>query len=169
MEKGLGSFYMEQSFQYKWEELDQVTPSAIHLEKNSTLVFWIFLFLGVLFAVFFAGYRWTSLPNRFEPASSSYSFSMETFLVRISSSEQGTVLTRIKPLIFADNIRVQNELLENQSQYKEHLIFFLSQTQTDDFFDKKRKQALEEKIKNHINAFLSSGRIHQILIKEQFI
>ena len=162
---------MEKSFQYKWEESDRIIPSAVHLEKNSTLLFWICLLFVASFGVFFTGYKWKAVSTGEIGAESPqlYSFRIEAFLVRIPSVQSDTALIRVKTKFFVNNIQVQNELIKDKNQYKEHLIFFLSQAKADDFLNQKKKQVLEEKIRNHINSFLSSGKIGRIHIQEQFI
>ena len=163
------------SFQYKWEESTAMTPSAVHHDKNSTLLIWAALFFIAIFGLFFFGYKKlylkseTALSLKSRDVQSFHSFGLEAFLVRIPSKEGQTALTKIKTQFFVKDIRVQSELLRGKTQYKEHLIFLLSKSTTHDFFEEEKKQNLEEKIKNHINSFLSTGRVQRIEIKSQFI
>ena len=152
-----------------------MTPSAVHHDKNSTLLIWAALFFIVIFGLFFFGYKKfyprheTVLSLKEQQIQSFHSFGLEAFLVRLPSTEGQTALTKIKTQIFVKDIRVQSELLRGKTQYKEHLIFLLSKSNAQDFLSAEKKQNLEEKIKNHINSFLSTGRIQRVEIKGQFI
>lgn len=93
---------------------------------------------------------------------------MEPFLVRIFN-QNSLALTKVNVQFFVEDIRVQHELLKDQAKYKELLIFFLSNSKISDFSDALKKKDLQEKIKNHVNSFLSTGRIQDIEINHQFI
>ena len=159
---------MNTSFHYKWEEKDSIRPSADRLEKNSTLISWSCFFLLALSGLFFAGYQKNQkgADESRAPAAYLHSISMEPFLVRISSGLDETALIKVKAQFFTSSPRVSAEL---KSGYKEHLIFFLSRAAQSDFLEDKKKFLMEEKIKNHINDFLSTGKIERVLIKEKFI
>ena len=162
------------SFQYKREESMLSEPSSAHHEKNSHLMVWFCILFVLFFGLFFAGYRQSSVSKVFEQQQktrdlqSLMEVSAEPFLVRVQTSS-GFELAKVRVQFFVGNSQVQNELREEQAQFKEHLLFFLSHTHSEDFLQDHRRQALQEKIKNHINSFLSHGKIQEIIISSQFI
>ncbi len=117
--------------------------------------------------LFFFGYKQFN-PIQKPNTQSLHAVGIDPFLIRIFTPS-GLALTKVNVRFFAEDIRVQNELLKNQAKYKELLIFFLSNSKTADFLDDIKKQNLQEKIKNHVNSFLSTGRIQGIEINHQFI
>ena len=158
------------SFQYKWEESKEVTPSTLHNEKNRTFLTWVcLLFIGFM-SFFFWEYHKIPLSEKSPQRSlqSLHSFSVSPFLVRIQS-ENGFTLVKVRVQFFVDSLVAQNELREESHQYKEHLIFFLSNAHAIDFLDEKEKEVLVDQIKNQINSFLLNGKIQQVVIESQFM
>ena len=158
---------MEQAFHYKWEEQESLKPSSSKNESSFLLLFWICFFLICFMGLFLFGYK------KFHSTSQSntpslHAVGIEPFLIRIFTPS-GLALTKVNVQFFVEDIRVQNELLKDQAKYKELLIFFLSNSKTSDFSDVVKKRNLQEKIKNHVNSFLSTGRIQSIEINHQFI
>jgi len=158
---------MEQIFHYKREEQESPQPSSSEHESSFLLLFWICFFLIFFMGLFLFGYKKFNSTQQ-SNIQSLHSVGMEPFLVRIFTPG-GLALTKINIQFFVEDIRVQNELLKDQPKYKELLIFFLSNSKTADFSDAVKKRNLQEKIKNHVNSFLSTGRIQRIEINHQFI
>lgn len=158
---------MEQAFHYKWEEKESSKPSSSKNESSFLLLSSICFFLLCFMGLFFFGYK-NFQPNQQTKTESLHAVGMEPFLIRIFTPS-GLALTKVNVRFFVEDIRVQNELLKDQVKYKELLIFFLSNSKTTDFSDTVKKKNLQEKIKNHVNSFLSTGRIQSIEINHQFI
>ncbi|MDE0151255.1 MAG: flagellar basal body-associated FliL family protein [Bdellovibrionales bacterium] len=158
---------MEQAFQYKWEEQESLKPSSSKNESSFLLLFWICFFLVCFMSLFLFGYKKFNSTQQTN-TQSLHAVGMEPFLVRILN-QNGLALTKVNVQFFVEDIRVQHELLKDQAKYKELLIFFLSNSKTSDFSDEFKKKDLQEKIKNHVNSFLSTGRVQNIEINHQFI
>ena len=158
------------SFRYKWEEAHQVVPSTVHYKKDYTMVMWLLVFVTGFLILFFLGYKKYSYSesSMSRKIQSLHQVGMEPFLIR-AYAEEGMVLTRVRVKFLVEDILTKSKLREEKDQYKEHLIFLLSKAQVKDFEQKKRKQVLAEKIKNHFNAFLSEGKVQQVIIENQRI
>ena len=158
---------MEQAFHYKWEERESLRPSSSKNESSFLLLSWTCFFLLCFIGLFFFGYKKINSIQGSQ-TQSLHTAGIESFLIHIFTPN-GLALTKINVRFFTEDIRVQNELLKNQAKYKELLILFLSNSKIADFSEKLKKQHLQEKIKNHVNSFLSTGRIQGIEINHQFI
>lgn len=158
------------SFQYKWEEAHQAAPSAVHHSKDHTMAVWLVVFAAGFLALFFIGYKkhFHSESSVQRKMQSLHQVGMDPFLLRVYT-ETGMALTRVRVKFFVESTAAQRAFKEEKDQYKEHLIFLLSKAQAEDFKSQKRKQALAEKIKNHINSFLPDGKIQHVIIENQQI
>ncbi len=158
---------MEQTFQYKREEKEFSQPSSSKNESSllllSSTCFFLLCFIGLFF---FSYKKFDSFQH--SKSQSFHAAGMDPFLIHVLTPK-GMALTKVNVRFFTEDVRVQNELLSNQAQYKELLILFLSNSKTADFSEELGKQKLQEKIKNHVNSFLSTGRIQDIEINHQFI
>ena len=160
---------MSKNFQYKWEASAKTAPSTLHTEKDHTMSVWLIIFLTSFLTLFFLGYKKNSTsPSVQRKMQSLYKIDMEPFLVRVLSKE-GMVLTRVRVQFFVEDISTQSAVKEQKDQYKEQIIFFLAHVRTDDFQSTNLKKELSEKIKNHMNSFLSEGKIQHVVIENQFI
>ena len=169
--KGLRVLRCNHSFQYKREEESKpFVPSTVHNEKNRTFLTWIFLFFAGFICFFFWEYQRSPSQKVMHQRKiqSLHSFSVSPFLVRIQS-DHGFRLTKVRVQFFVDSVVAQNELREESNQYKEHLIYFLSQSKVSDFVEEKDKEVLVEKIKNQVNSFLSNGKVQGVVIESQFM
>ena len=154
-------------FQYQNEERDLSPPSVQESEKY--LFLWIFSFLAVFAGVFLSSYiKMDSSLSEKREIQSLHQIGMEPFLIRVLTST-GFSLSKVSVNFFASDIRVKKEIYNSRNKYKELLIFLLSNSKQEDLSISSHKEALEEKVKNHINSFLSTGQIQQISINSQFI
>ena len=153
----------DNTFSYKQESRFRQQP--VRLEKSLNFIFLIgVLFIG-FFGLFFAGYKHTDHFQK--PHKDLLKTSSDPFLVRVLTKD-GFQLARVKVDFFTQNLQVLNEIRQETNQYKKHILFFLSQVKEEDFSTAKKK-ALQEKIKNHINSFLSYGKVQEIVIESHFI
>ena len=160
---------MSKNFQYKWPASEETAPSTLHNDKDRTMAVWLIIFLAGFLTLFFLGYKKNSEGADVQKkAQSLYKVDMEPFLVRVLS-EEGMVLTRVRVQVFVEDISTQSVVKEQKDQYKEQMIFFLAHIRADDFQSARLKRELSEKIKNHINSFLSEGKIQHVIIENQFI
>lgn len=160
------------SFQYKTEENDSVQVSTAQNDKVSTLIIWLCCLCILTVGIFIFSYQsripFVSKNSSYRKTSSIYHVDIDPFLIRVITSN-GVAISKIKTRFFVNDIRVQTELEQNQTKFKEYLIFFLSNVSNKTFLDSEKKRELQDKVKNKINDFLSNGQIQEIEINSQFI
>ena len=160
---------MKAHFQYKQEGKDSTKASTTQHESSFTFVIWVTFFLFVFLGVFVGGYKkWESTQQTDRSLQSTHSFDIDPFLIR-TKELSGSSLTKINVKIFYEDIRVKKEILNDHNKYKELLMFFMSQYNRLDLSNEFLKKDLEEKMRNNINQFVTSGSVSSIQIQSQFI
>ena len=162
---------MQPAFQYKKEDKDVMEVSTPHHESSFTFVMWVVFFLLCFLGLFIGGYKkWTVSYQQIQERSlqSLHSFNIDSFLIRTNESE-GSSLAKVNAKIFSEDIRLKNEIHQDHDKYKELLIFSLSQSSQQSLSDDLEIRSLEEKIKNKINQFVTTGSVSAVQIKIQFI
>ncbi len=160
---------MQPAFQYRKEEKDVIEVSTPRHDSSFTFVMWVIFFLICFLGLFIGGYKKRIVSTSdTRSLQSLYSFNIDSFIIRTKESGS-SALAKVSVKIFSENIRIKSELLQDHDKYKELLIFSLSQSSKRDLSDDFRRRDLEEKIKNNINQFVTSGNVSAIQIKFQFI
>ena len=160
---------MQSNFQYKQEARDSFEVSTSRHESSFAFVSWVIFFLIVFLAIFLGGYKqWETAQVETRSLQSLNSFNVDPFLIRTQETS-GSTLAKVNVKVFYEDIRVKNEILQDNNKYKELLIFYISQSNRADLSNELLKTDLEEKIRNNINRFVTSGSVSSIQIKFQFI
>lgn len=160
------------SFQYQWQEADP--PASLAHQSSSTSVgFWCLgIFLTLTLSIFvFQSYRNSAEEKQKQvkrELSSLQHVDIEPFLIRVST-KRGTAIRKIKTRFFVNNIQTKSELNQNQGQFKEYLIFMLSNTPIEILVSQEKKLLLQDEVRAYINSFLYKGQIQSIEIDTQLI